>query len=255
MDALKKKIDIELFLLCYNEQKMIPHALNYYTKFCSRITIFDNDSTDNSVELIRAFDENICILRLDSNGEHREDLLIETRNNCWKESIADYVIVCDMDEFLYDEFLVEKLLLSKERKIAIPIIVGYNMRATKFPEDYTTLITKQVTHGVKDRKFDKNIIFDPKQVKNINFGPGSHRCSPEFYTKNTRDELIEFKLLHYKYLDKSYLYERHQGYSKRMSSVNKENNWGYEYLLGNNHIDEVYDSSDYLLKVIRELPD
>ncbi|MBL4642571.1 MAG: glycosyltransferase family 2 protein, partial [Flavobacteriaceae bacterium] len=74
MDALKKKIDIELFLLCYNEQKMIPHALNYYAKFCSRITIFDNDSTDNSVELIRAFDENICILRLDSNGEHREDL-------------------------------------------------------------------------------------------------------------------------------------------------------------------------------------
>ena len=36
---MREKIQIELFLLCYNEEKMILHTLNYYSKFCSKITI------------------------------------------------------------------------------------------------------------------------------------------------------------------------------------------------------------------------
>lgn len=247
---MNQNLTIELYLLCFNEQKMIPHTLNYYSHFCSQITIFDNDSSDDSVKLIQNFDKNIIIKRLDTNGEHREDILRETRNSCWKGSTADYVIVCDMDEFLYHESLLEKLAEAKEKKVAIPIVVGYNMRANQYPENYSKLITEQVQHGVKDRRFDKSIVFDPKQVKNINFRPGSHLCYPEFYKDLVVDDLVEFKLLHYKYLDRDYLYSRHQEYSKRLSSINRENKWGIEYLDGNKHIDEVCDSSHYLIKVV-----
>lgn len=247
---MTKDLNIELFLLCFNEQRMIPHTLNYYTQFCNQITIFDNDSTDNSVELIKNFDSSIQIKRLDTGGEHREDILRDTRNTCWKESNADFVIVCDMDEFLYHPSLVEQLRVAREKKVAIPVVTGYNMIADTFPEDHSNLIMEQVQVGYKDRRFDKNIIFDPKQVKDINFRPGSHLCYPEFYNASVVDALVEFKLLHYKYLDKSYLYNRHEMYSHRLSSINKENKWGAEYLDGNRHIDQVFDTHQYLIKVV-----
>lgn len=245
-----KDLNIELFLLCFNEQKMIPHTLNYYAQFCSKITIFDNDSTDKSKELIRNFDSRIQIKRLDTGGEHREDILRDTRNTCWKESTADYVIVCDMDEFLYHPSLVNQLKIAKEKRVAIPVVVGYNMIADSFPEDHSKLITEQVQVGYKDRRFDKNIIFDPKQVKEINFRPGSHLCNPKFHEAPVLDALVEFKLLHYKYLDKEYLYNRHEMYSQRLSIINKNNKWGAEYLDGNQHIDTVYDTHQYLIQVI-----
>lgn len=248
---MKKDLDIELFLLCYNEEKMIPHTLNYYTRFCRSITIFDNDSTDNSLELIRSLNENINIKRFDSDGEYREDLLMQTKNNCWKGSSADYVIVCDMDEFLYDESLLEKLAYAKEKGIAIPMVSGYNMMSTKFPDNYDQQITDQIKFGYKDRMFDKNIIFDPKQVKDINFGPGCHYCKPSFYKETIRDELVELKLLHYKYLDKSYIYKKHRDNARRMSAINKEMKWGKEYLKGDDFVDKKYKQTYYLIKVIK----
>ena len=109
-------LHIELYLLCFNESRMIRHTLNHYSKFCSKITIFDNDSTDDSVAIAESFDHPIEIKRLDTGGEHREDILRQTRNSCWKGSTADYVIVCDMDEFLYDEHLLEKFTSSQRKK-------------------------------------------------------------------------------------------------------------------------------------------
>lgn len=247
---MEKDLQIELFLLCYNEEKMILHTLNYYSRFCSKITIIDNESTDNTLDIIKKFDPNIEIINLITNGEHREDLMIDIRNSCWKESQADYVIVCDMDEFLYDDSLIEKLVYAKKNNVAIPVVIGYNMMSDYFPDNYETLITEQVKRGIRDRMFDKSIIFSPKMLHNINFGPGSHSCSPEFHELVVMDALVEIKLLHYKYLDKDYLYQKHKNYSDRMSSVNKEKRYGYEYLLGNDFIDKFFSLSYYLIKVI-----
>ena len=66
-----------------------------------------------------------------------------------------------------------------------------------------------------------------------------------------RDELVEFKLLHYKYLGKEYLYKKHEIYSNRMSEVNKKHDFGHEYSLGNKHIDNVFQLfNNYLIKII-----
>ncbi|WP_420572025.1 glycosyltransferase family 2 protein [Kordia sp.] len=234
---------------------MITHNLNYYSKICSKITIYDNESTDDSREIIKRYndsndDTNIVIKNFDTHGEHREDMMVNVRNNCWKGSTADYVIVCDMDEFLFHESLIEKLIEAKNKEIAIPVIIGYNMMASVFPSNYKELITSQIQYGFRDRMFDKNIIFDPKKVKNINYGPGSHSCSPEFYTEEYKQGLLELKLLHYKYIDKDYLYKRHETYANRMSDVNNENRWGYEYNLGDDHIDQIYKLKYYLIKIV-----
>jgi len=245
------EINIDLFLLCYNEERMIIHTLNYYSKFCEKITIYDNFSTDNSLDLIEANFPNVEIKTFDTNGEHREDIMMEIRNNCWKNSTADYVIVCDMDEFLYAENLFEKLHHIKTQNIAIPVIIGYNMISDNFPTDYRTDITEQIKVGCRDRMFDKNIIFSPKSVKEINYGPGSHQCFPSFKKHPHVDNLCELKLLHYKYLNKEYIAKRHINYADRMSDVNKQNKYGVEYELGQDHINNMYELSYYLLNVVK----
>ena len=246
----KLDITIEVYLLCFNEEKIILHTLNYYSQICNKIIIIDNHSTDDSLNLARKF-KNVKFRQLDSGYEFIEDRLTESRNNCWKESTADYVIVCDMDEFLYDENLLEKLALAKEQGIIMPMIIGYNMMSDNFPSNYNKLITEQVKYGFRSTRFDKKIIFDPKRVKEINYRPGAHLSYPVFYENNIVDPLMELKLLHYKYLGKEYLYKKHKGYVDRMSETSKEKRHGYEYLEGKEHINNVFDSCNYLNRVIK----
>jgi glycosyltransferase involved in cell wall biosynthesis len=244
-----KGIAIELYLLCFNEEKMIVHTLNYYSKICSKIIIIDNQSTDNSISLARDF-ENVEFQSLDSGNEFVEDKLTESRNNCWKGSTADYVIVCDMDEFLYDADLVEKLIRAKQQNIMLPTVVGYNMISETFPSDYGKPITAQVQYGMRSRRFDKNIIFDPKKIKEINYRPGAHLCNPEFFENPVVEPLLEFKLLHYKYLGKEYLYKKHKAYVNRMSEISREKKHGSEYLGAKEHVNAMFDSPNYFNKII-----
>lgn len=245
----KNTMIIELYLLCFNEEKMILHTLNYYSKICNKIIIIDNQSTDNSIRLASQY-ENIEFRYLDSGNEFIEDKLTESKNNCWKGSTADYVIVCDMDEFLYDEQLLQKLLMAKKQKIIMPTVFGYNMMSDHFPTNYESLITEQVKYGFRSERFDKQIIFDPKKIKEINYRPGAHLCQPLFYEDSFETSKIELKLLHYKYLGKDYLYKKHKGYANRMSEISKDKKHGYEYLEGENHVDSIFESSKLLEKII-----
>lgn len=241
---------IELYVLCYNEEKIIVHTLNYYSQFCNKIIVIDNQSTDQSIALATQF-KNVEVRTLPSNNQFIEDVLTTSRNNCWKGSKADFVIVCDMDELLYDENLIQKLESAKHHHISIPKINGYNMMSENFPDDYSQLITNQVKQGIRTTRFDKKIIFDPKNVKEINYRPGAHLCYPVFYQSPPATPTIELALLHYKYLGKDYLYQKHQRYADRMSTTSKEKKHGAEYLEGQTHINKMFEQATQLEKIIR----
>ncbi|WP_281310675.1 glycosyltransferase family 2 protein [Flavobacterium flavigenum] len=243
-------ITIELYLLCFNEEKMIRHTLNYYSEFCSKITIIDNQSTDDSMHLASTY-KNVVFRCLDSGNEFVEDKLTASKNNCWKGSTADYVIVCDMDEFLFDENLQEKLVEAKEQNIIMPAVTGYNMMSDEFPANYKKRITEQVKHGVRSERFDKQIIFDPKKVKEINYRPGAHLCNPVFYENTHAASGIELKLLHYKYLGKDYVYKKHEVYVNRMSEISRKKKHGYEYLEGEAHVNNMFELAKSVKRIIK----
>ncbi|PNQ75327.1 glycosyl transferase family 2 [Hanstruepera neustonica] len=231
---------ISAFILCFNESLMIRHTINYYSKFCSDITILNNNSTDNSIEIVKKEYPNVKIKNFGAENSYREDILTEIRNNCWKNSDADYVIVCDMDEFLYSQDMDNSLKLLEKYRPAICSVVGYEMFSKKFPKNNKVSLLDQVKHGLRNYRFDKTIIFNPKKVKHINYDYGAHSCSPEFYDKKAEDFLIEFKLLHFKYLGKKYLYKKHFDYMNRLSKINIQNKWGAEYKEGKKHIDRKF---------------
>lgn len=241
---------IEAFILCFNESVMIEHTLNYYTKFCNKVTVIDNQSTDDSVMIIKRKFPRVIIEQLDTNGQFCETSLINIRNNIWKSSKADYVIVADMDEFIVSPNISATLEEMMLKNIAVPKVIGYNMYSRTFPDDYNTSILNQATIKLRSSLYDKNIIFSPRLIKEMNFGPGSHYCKPEYKkgVNQQSNEYVEIDLLHFKYLSREYLYDKHKAYASRSSKENRKYNYGVHYLLGNKHIDSCFDRIESKLK-------
>src|SRR6188768_2926967 len=94
-------MNIELHMIMWNEEKLLPLVLKYYKQFCSRIVCYDNYSTDRSVQIAESYGAEVRTFGI--KGVLDDDAYLEVKNHCWKGSTADYVIVCDADEVLWQE--------------------------------------------------------------------------------------------------------------------------------------------------------
>src|SRR6185503_2039717 len=98
---------VHLYATCWNEIRLLGFFFRHYDRFVQRYVIFDDGSTDGSLDLLqghpkvelRRFYRRDC----DSFTLSERDLF----NHCWKESRgfrggpqADFVIICDVDEHL-----------------------------------------------------------------------------------------------------------------------------------------------------------
>ena len=77
-------MNISIFIVCYNEGSLIKHTIQHYKNLFNNpiITIYDNESTDNSVEIAKSLGCNI--ISWNSNNVMNEYTLLKIRNNCWK---------------------------------------------------------------------------------------------------------------------------------------------------------------------------
>ena len=110
----KHKYSVDVFALCYNEEHILQAFINHYkNNFNANITFWDNESSDNSVNIILA---NGCTYHsYYSGGKMDEGNLLAIKNQCWKKSKADFVIVCDADEFLEIPTDIDGCTLIKTR--------------------------------------------------------------------------------------------------------------------------------------------
>ena len=220
---------IDLYVLCWNEEMIIPYVMNYYQKYINSICVIDNMSDDRSLEILSKY-PNVRVVQYDSGNQIRDDLYLNFKNQQWKDSRgkADYVIVCDMDEVVWMDGIIEYLTECKEKGITVirpRMIELYRMELPRYSED---LLLHTTCKSTRNKRTFKPLVFDPNQIQEINYHIGGHNCYP---TGNVRYlESGRLNYFHTKFVDVDLMVERKVLYKKRLSDVNRQFRWGSKYL-------------------------
>jgi glycosyltransferase involved in cell wall biosynthesis len=218
---------IHLYAQIRNEARILDYFLRHYA-FCEKIFLFDNHSTDDSVQTARKY-PNVVITEKYGEQSHQEHNLIHFKNNIWKQSRkqCDYVIVCDADEFLWSASgLVTDLAYKKQKCVTIPKVeIGYQMVGIADKETY--LLTDTIRTGVFEPLYAKQIIFNPNAIEEINFSLGSHKYHPIGKNLIIKGQL---SVLHYKYIN-SYkeVAAHYQDRNAHLSKADREARLGYQW--------------------------
>ena len=220
---------IHVYTVCFNEEKILPYFLRHYGSIASKIVIYDNESSDSSVEIVRSY-PNTEVIPHHTGGKIDDFKYVEIKNNAWKKSRgkADWVIVVDADEFLYHPDLAARLKSYRQRGITISTPVGYDMISETFPKS-EGMIYDEVKLGVRNKAFDKTRIFDPNAAYEMNYTPGSHGAAPSGFVNY--GPYGEFKLLHFRFLGLDYLVERQESGKPRITQYMIEHSFNSHYLL------------------------
>jgi glycosyltransferase involved in cell wall biosynthesis len=59
---------IHVYIISYNEEKLLPFTLDYYSTFCEKIFVYDNYSTDSSDEIYKKYNK-VEVIKWDSGNE------------------------------------------------------------------------------------------------------------------------------------------------------------------------------------------
>jgi glycosyltransferase involved in cell wall biosynthesis len=206
----------------YNEAEILPLVLKHYQQFCSKITLFDNYSDDGSKELAESM--GCTVIPFGERGQLNDLHYLEVKNNCWKGSKADYVIVCDADEVLLIDKIVQPMKPATSNETpTIWKTQGWQIVSDEMPKENIT----DITNGWPFNNYSKNICFDPKAIQEINFNPGAHKVVPVGNVVYSDDTLY---ILHYRQLGGVHrLMDRYRSYMSRMSPINRAKGYGSHY--------------------------
>jgi glycosyltransferase involved in cell wall biosynthesis len=210
---------IEVFILCHNEERIMPYVMRHYSQFAS-VVILENNSTDKTVDIARSMGARIW--EYDVPDLIDDGWYLAVKDNCWKASRADWVIVCDADEFVWHPDIVQ-ILKTTKATIFQPRL--FEMFSEKFPTTRGQIYDEIKTgcNGVA-----KINLFRPQEIKEILYNAGCHKANPIGNIILSLDS--EIRTLHMRFLSLEYVKERTLRASKRMSEFNLKNKLGYHYL-------------------------
>jgi glycosyltransferase involved in cell wall biosynthesis len=217
-------VKIDLYAHCWNEERIIPFFLRHYEPLVERMVIFDNGSTDRSRELFQQ-SAKVELRHFDSGDSFNLMNLVEA-SRCWKESrgCADWVIIADIDEFIYHPSLRDYLGQCQKDDVTILHPIGMGMVSADFPDQASDL-TNAVRRGVPQPWMDKSAVFNPDAIDEINYEVGRHAASPT--GRAAFPPAREVKLLHYKNLGLDYLVARTSEMRGRKTAMDREKGWGF----------------------------
>lgn len=223
---------IDVHILTFNEQDILPYTLRHYATFARRIVVHDSFSTDNTRDICRSF--GATIKDWDTGGKLNDPLAADLKNNCWKGTDATWVICVDADELVYFprgvEFTLHNYMLDQ---VAVVKPCGFELFSETFPTT-NGQIYDEVKMGASDDKwYAKPALFSPVHVQEIGYGMGAHDCLAQLKSGQNlralwlRPQNPATYLLHCKHLGPVERVARYYDEKRpRLSDVNVANRWG-----------------------------
>lgn len=200
---------------------MMPFFLQHYCQFADRVVVWDEQSFDETREIIRSF-PNTTILDWPYKGLD-DERFIEAVNGWYKmaRGQADWVMWPDIDEILYHPDPLEALSKADGDMV---FAQGFAMISNNGMPQIGTKITDSHRTGIPQSNYDKWIIWRPEidvqhTIGRHTYGNNWPRCSGKRATTPT------FRLLHYHYFGVQYTKHRNQRNYAR--AQNKRFAWNY----------------------------
>lgn len=238
---------ITIYTITYNEELILPYFIRHYrANFPNcRIIVFDNQSTDKTVEIAKA--HGCEVITYETGGELSDMKYLEIKNNCWKlprvvkpaekdtspylnefvagistsapPAVGEWVFIVDADELCQ----ITELELLKEHDAGTTMLQfeGYNMVNLT---DNTNVAG--ITHAVPAPDYSKRYAFCANKITEINYTPGCHVCAPVGEVKLSQKV---YKCYHYRYIHAELLVTRYARNLQRMSRENKRKGMGSHY--------------------------
>jgi len=223
---------VEVHIVAYNEEMILPYALRHYKTFASRIIVHDGGSTDRTRAICEEMGAEIH--DWDTKGQINDELLRVLKETCWNETTASWVIIVDADEIVYFPDGAEKSLRSFERNSISAIKArGFEMESPTLPTT-TGQIYEEIQHGaIDERWYSKPCLLAPRLIKSIHFTHGAHECIITLKNGRRLPNPRHFStppvyLLHYKHIGPvERLAAIYDGHRSRFSEENKKHGWGW----------------------------
>jgi hypothetical protein len=226
---LAAKSRLDLYCLCWNDARILPHFFRHYDPWVDRYIVLDNGSTDGSLAILEAHPK-VTVEHFDVTGDSFVDEERRLSDSIWRESRgkADWVIMVDLDEFIFHPRFLQYLRACREADITAIRGIGYEMVADRFPVDDAPLV-ESVTLGVRSVGHDKLCVFDPDALTETNFAPGRHMAAPKgsVWWPQRREVLM----LHYKQLGVEYVIQRSAELRAGLRDGDVKQGWGRQYLM------------------------
>lgn len=205
---------ITIYLMCFNEEVLLPFTVNHYKKqfSSSRIVVCDNESTDNSVQIAKSLG---CeIYSFSTGGQFSEEALTKVRNTIWKSAQTDWVILADMDEILC---ITEKQVRAEQAKgVTVIRSEAYDMIGESKTPRANNIDISSIAKGTRLKSYDKLLCFNRTQIQEMNYSLGSHESNPTGTVKLSEKP---YRLYHFKYLGEQYYMGLAKGYKQRRAKA------------------------------------
>lgn len=217
---------VTIYTITFNEEALVEFVVKFYQKMFPNciINIYDNYSTDRTVEFAEALGCNVE--KFDTGGTFHDGAHKDIKNSVWKKATTDWVIVNDFDELPY----ITQDELKHEEAVGNNLIkfTPYNMLNKGGDIDLNNTLD-----GFYDECYYKFILFNKSQIEDMNYPYGAHasmghinKIRPKSPAKPVRlGSTKQYKLLHYKFINLEYTIKRQLMYDKRWSDFNLNQIW------------------------------
>lgn len=170
-------MEINVFLLCFNESALLPHTIKHYKKYLPscKITIYDNESTDDSVKIAKQL--GCSVISWNSNNCIDEFKYRDIKNNCWKSIEKGWIVMADMDDFLY--VTEDDLINEMNSGVSILTVQGCNMIGESETLDLSDINLQEIRKYVIHTMESKKLCFLREKINEMNYDMGAHECYPQ----------------------------------------------------------------------------